>query len=102
MDVALLTEVATAVVSVLTGDEAEVSRAPRIINHAGIARVRTAALAKYTGDSLEEASETRKLPVASGLHFVGVAKRAGLFGWVITAQELIMTDDNGHKVVSRR
>ncbi|CAI7637012.1 unnamed protein product [Penicillium glandicola] len=103
MDVALLTETATAVVAVLTGEEeTEASRAVRIVNHPGIARVRTAALAKYTQDSLEEADETRKLPIASGLHFVGVAKRAGLFGWVITAQEIAMVDDNGQKIVSRR
>ncbi|CRL26839.1 unnamed protein product [Penicillium camemberti] len=52
-------------------------------------------------DSLEEVDETRKLPIASGIHFVAVAKRAGLFGWVITAQEITMIDDNGQKIVSR-
>ncbi|KGO74905.1 Acyl transferase/acyl hydrolase/lysophospholipase [Penicillium italicum] len=102
MDVALLTETATAIVSVITAEEVVASRKVRIVNHPGIARVRTAALAKYTEDSLEEADETRKLPIASGLHFVGAAKRAGLFGWVITAQEITMTDDNGQKIVSRR
>ncbi|KAJ5592063.1 Bcpks5 [Penicillium hordei] len=103
MDVALLTETATAVVAVLIAEgEAEVPRAVRIVNHPGIARVRTAALAKYTEDSLEEAGETRKLPVASGLHFVGVAKGAGLFGWVITAQEITIMTDNGQKIVSKR
>ncbi|CAI7607180.1 unnamed protein product [Penicillium palitans] len=88
---ALLAETVTAVVAFFTAEgEAEALQAVRIMNHPGI----TPALAKYTEVSPEEADETRKLPIASGLHFVAVAKRAGLFGWVITAQEITMIDDN--------
>lgn len=102
IDMALLAETATAVVAFLAAEgEAEALQAVRIMTHPSITRVRTAALAKYTEDSLEEVDKTRKLPIASGIHFVAVAKRAGLFGWVITAQEITTIDDNGQKIVSR-
>lgn len=75
-----------------------------IINYPGMTRVRTDALAAYTEEVLGDGSkeEIRKLPVVSGLHFVGRAKRAGLFDWVVMAQEIFMVDDRGQKVVTRR
>lgn len=54
IDMALLAETATAVVAFLAAEgEAEALQAVRIMNHPGITRVRTAALAKYTKTHLK-------------------------------------------------
>ncbi|RAK95573.1 BcPKS5, polyketide synthase [Aspergillus ibericus CBS 121593] len=42
------------------------------------------------------------LPSVPALHWVGRAKRAGLFAWFITAQELVVTDERRERAVSVR
>jgi hybrid polyketide synthase/nonribosomal peptide synthetase ACE1 len=76
----------------------------KIITHAGTERMRTDALAIYAEEMFArtENSAQRSLPTVSVLHWVGLAKRAGLFEWFFTAQNLIVEDENGNKIVSRR
>lgn len=81
----------------------------RIVNYPGTARIRTEALAacyaeevSKSGPGREKNEEVRGLPSVPALHWVGLAKQAGLFEWLFTAQELVITDGEGRKVVTRR
>ncbi|KAK0383741.1 hypothetical protein NLU13_9652 [Sarocladium strictum] len=107
LDIAPIEDVAGVVAaSVAAEPEPEVlgSKALHIVNLPGTSRVRTDALALHTRKLLEDPRNeaVRKLPTVSGLHFVGVAKKAGLFGWVLTAQEIVVKDEKGQKIVTRR
>ncbi|KAM0305055.1 hypothetical protein ACHAO8_011217 [Botrytis cinerea] len=102
MDLAHLDNIVTSITTAVTDPAAEYSdMGLHIINYPGEMRVRISALAAGTKTMLE--SEVMKdLPVVSGLHFVGLAKRSGLFDLVVTAQEITVIDDQGRKIVSRR
>ncbi len=76
----------------------------RIVNYPGTACVRTEIMASYAEDlfRLPENEAIQKLPAIPALHWVGEAKRAELFKWFFTSEELVVTDDDGQKVISRR
>ncbi|PSR84131.1 hypothetical protein BD289DRAFT_453499 [Coniella lustricola] len=117
MDVAPLQDVAIAIVAAVTtaaSTDSESSQAQlQVAEYPGVARVHTDALAAAYAAALEvdEAKDkdsegimkdVRGLPIVSGLQFVGAAKRAGMFEWVVAAQEIVMKDGKGAKVVAKR
>lgn len=76
-----------------------------VINYPAASRVRTDMLVSSTEALLESITNKEsflKLPLVSGLHFIGLAKRAGIFDWAITAHELTFADGNGQTMISRR
>ncbi|KAK4033573.1 BcPKS5, polyketide synthase [Parachaetomium inaequale] len=79
-------------------------KAMRIINHPATASVRTEVVAARVEKALEEDGNqgVRALPSVPALQWVGMAKRAGVFKWFFAAQELVVTDDEGRTVVSKR
>ncbi|KAK3290192.1 BcPKS5, polyketide synthase [Chaetomium fimeti] len=87
----------------MDGQGSEV-KAMRIVSHPATASVRTEALAAWVEKALEEDGNrgVRGLPSVPALQWVGMAKRAGVFKWFFTAQELVVTDDEGRRVVSKR
>jgi hybrid polyketide synthase/nonribosomal peptide synthetase ACE1 len=110
LHVAPVGEVAAAVVDAVarTGsgrdwEECEV-RAMRIVNHPATASVRTEVVAVGVEKALEEDGNqgVLGLPSVPALQWVGMAKRAGVFKWFFAAQELVVTDDEGRTVVSKR
>jgi hybrid polyketide synthase/nonribosomal peptide synthetase ACE1 len=110
LHVAPVGEVAAAVVDAVarTGsgrdwEECEV-RAMRIVNHPATASVRTEVVAAGVERALgEDGNEgVWALPSVPALQWVGMAKRAGVFKWFFAAQELVVTDDEGRTVVSKR
>ncbi|KAN0111044.1 Bcpks5 [Hyaloscypha variabilis] len=101
MDVAPLAEIADAVAAAVANTSAHSDTGLHIVDYPGETRVRTTALAACTETTLESGA-MQDFPVVTGLHFVGLAKPVGLFDWVVTAQEIAVTDDQGRKIVSRR
>lgn len=77
------------------------AKGPRTAIYPGETRVRTRALAACIETALKSEA-MMGLPMVTGLHFVGLAKSAGLFDWVVTAQEIAVADDQGRRIVSRR
>ena len=75
-----------------------------IVNYPGTAAVRAEVVAAHVDKlfSLPENKAILELPTVPALHWVGMAKRAGLYEWFITSQELVITDNEGRKVVSKR
>ncbi|KAH8664687.1 hypothetical protein BX600DRAFT_481641 [Xylariales sp. PMI_506] len=75
-----------------------------VINHPGTANARPAALGTGFEHSLKQpANEAlRELPMVPALRWVGMAKCASVFEWFFTAQELVMTNNQGLKVISKR
>lgn len=76
----------------------------RVVNHPGTERMRTDALAACAEEMFgqHENRELLSLPVVSVLHWVGLCKRAGLFEWFFTSQNLTVEDDKGNKIETRR
>ncbi|KAF4339693.1 polyketide synthase [Fusarium beomiforme] len=98
-------DVAAAVASAVTaGQEEPGENVLHIINYPGTAVLRTDVTSAYAEDLFRkpENEAVLKLPSVPALHWVGMAKRAGLFEWFITSQELVVTDDEGRRVVSKR
>lgn len=75
-----------------------------IVNYPGTASIRAEVVGAHLDELLKQRmyEDLRKLPAIPALHWVGRAKRAGLFEWFFTAQELVVTDEQGHSAVSRR
>jgi hybrid polyketide synthase / nonribosomal peptide synthetase ACE1 len=101
MDVAPLDDITNAVATAVAHTTTTGDTNVHIVNYAGETRVRTSALAACT-ETTFTSDAMRDLPVVTGLHYVGLAKEADLFDWVVTAQEIAVTDDQGRKIVSRR
>jgi hybrid polyketide synthase/nonribosomal peptide synthetase ACE1 len=112
MHVAPVDEVAAAVADAVarTGSDSDKNlegaeeSAMRIVNHPATASVRTEVVAAGVEKALGEDGnqEVRGLPSVPALQWVGMAKRAGVFKWFFAAQELVVTDDEGRTVVSKR
>jgi hybrid polyketide synthase/nonribosomal peptide synthetase ACE1 len=102
MDLEDMTEAVAAVI--MSEAEQQNENELRIVNYPATARVRTDALAACTDNLLRhvENEAVRLLPAVSGLEFVGLAKRAGLFGFTVTSHELSLADGKGQMVVTRR
>lgn len=110
VDVGRLETVASAVVAEVTSasssGERNESKRVRTVYHPGIARVQIKELAACADSILAQAGgdseAVRSLPTVPALHWVGLAKRAGLFEWFLTAQHLIVDDDEGRRAVTKR
>ncbi|KAL6903335.1 BcPKS5, polyketide synthase [Trichoderma evansii] len=103
--VAPVDDVAAAVAAAVTaGHEESEENALRFINYPGTAALRTDVTSAHAEELFRkpENEAVLKLPTVPALHWVGMAKRAGLFEWFITSQELVVTDDEGRRVVSKR
>ena len=101
-------DVAAAIATIVTADHPQASngkdKALHIVNHPGTASVRAEIMATY-GQEVFNRPENKavlELPAVPALHWVGRAKRAGLFEWFFTAQELVARDKEGQRMVSRR
>ncbi|RKK07595.1 Polyketide synthase-nonribosomal peptide synthetase [Fusarium oxysporum f. sp. cepae] len=90
--------------SVTESHEESGENAMRIVNYPGTAILRTDVTSAYAEELFKEPENEAvlKLPTVQALHWVGMAKRAGLFEWFITSQELVVADDEGRRVVSKR
>ncbi|KAJ5204641.1 Equisetin synthetase [Penicillium cinerascens] len=102
-DVAPVDDVAVAIATAVARDESS-GNAMRILDYPGTAVLRTDVTAAYA-EELFQRKENKaiwSLPTVPALHWVGQAKRAGLFEWFITAQELVVTDSDGRRAVSKR
>ncbi|EKV18449.1 Equisetin synthetase, putative [Penicillium digitatum Pd1] len=102
-DVAPLDDVAVAVATAVTQDDNS-GHAMCTLDYPGTAVLRTDVTAAYA-EELFQRKENKaiwSLPAVPALHWVGQAKRAGLFEWFITAQELVVTDSDGRRAVSKR
>lgn len=102
-DVAPVDDVAVAIATAVTKDESS-GNTLRILEYPGTAVLRTDITAAYAENLFQrkENKAIRSLPTVPALHWVGQAKRAGLFEWFITAQELVVTDSDGRRAVSKR
>lgn len=97
--------VATSIAAAVTADgRACEENALQIVNNPGMAAVRADLAASYTEELVNKPDNEAVLKLApvSMLHWVGQAKRAGLFQWLFTSQESVVTGEDGRKVVSRR
>lgn len=76
----------------------------RVVPHPGKVKLQTEVLGRCLDNLLltEENSEIRRLPAVPALHWVGLAKKAGLFEWFITAMDLTISDQEGRMIVTRR
>jgi len=104
IDLTPLVDAVEAVAQAVTTNSQTSSGGINIVNHAGTARMRTNALAAHAEELFgrPENSAVMGLPCVSALHWVGLAKRAGLFEWFFTAQDLVVEDGEGNKIASRR
>ncbi|KAF9768362.1 hypothetical protein IL306_014363 [Fusarium sp. DS 682] len=102
--VAPIDDVAAAVAAAVTANHESGDNMLRIVNYPGTAALRTDVTSAYAEELFKkpENEAVLKLPTVPALHWVGMAKRAGLFEWFITSQELVVTDDEGRRVVSKR
>ncbi|KAL1980114.1 hypothetical protein VTN96DRAFT_4627 [Rasamsonia emersonii] len=105
--IAPLEDVASAIASAVIAGQNETEseeKAMRVINYPGTATVRADMAAAYLEELFRqpENKAVQELPSVPVLHWVGMAKRAGLFEWFFTSQELVVIDDEGRRVVSRR
>ncbi|KAL7782699.1 BcPKS5, polyketide synthase [Trichoderma afarasin] len=104
--VAPVNDVAAAVAAAVTAGHHEESeeKALRFVNYPGTAALRTDVTSAHAEELFRkpENEAVLKLPTVPALHWVGMAKRAGLFEWFITSQELVVADDEGRRVVSKR
>jgi len=108
-DVGRLDDVAAAVAAEVTADsKAKEGEAEgiRVVSYPGVARVRIENLAARANELLAKtpaaAEDVQRLPEVPALHWVGLAKRAGVFEWVLTAQHLTVGDEQGRKIVTKR
>ncbi|KAF4502344.1 Nonribosomal peptide synthetase 14 [Fusarium agapanthi] len=103
--IAPVEDVAAAVASSVTArQEKSGDNSMGIVNYPGTAVLRTDVTSAYAEKMFKrpENEAVMKLPTVPALHWVGMAKRAGLFEWFITSQELVVTDNEGRRVVSQR
>ncbi|RDL30421.1 uncharacterized protein BP5553_10299 [Venustampulla echinocandica] len=112
LDVVKVEEVADAVTTAVIEDldsitseqESETAMKMRIVTHPGKVKLQTEVLGACTEEllTIEENQKVRALPAVPALHWVGLAKKARLFEWFITAMDLIVTDEEGREIVTRR
>ncbi|KAK4140595.1 Nonribosomal peptide synthetase-like protein [Dichotomopilus funicola] len=106
-DVGVLESVASSLAhNIIQGQSDPQGARLKKVTYPGQARVEIPALAARAEELLaaggEEAEGVKGLPTVGALHWVGLAKKAGLFEWLLTAQELVVEDEEGRRVVSRR
>lgn len=99
-----LDDVASAISASVLSDVQGAITGLRVINYPGTSIIRadvTAKLANYLLNQPENHA-VKDLPSVPVLHWVGKAKRAGLFQWLFTSQDLVVTDSEGRSIISRR
>lgn len=103
--IAPVDDIAAAIAAAATASQQEPEdRTIRIVNYPGTGSIRTEVMAAYAEELFQkpENKSLQELPTTTALHWVGMAKRAGLFEWFFTSQELIVTDSQGQRAVSKR
>lgn len=104
--IAPLEDVASAIATAATVSQETTGsdvKALLILEYPGMATVRADMAAAYVEELFRQPGHraVRELPAVPVLHWVGLVKRAGLFEWFFTLQELVVTDDAGRRVLSR-
>jgi hybrid polyketide synthase/nonribosomal peptide synthetase ACE1 len=112
LDVVKVEEVADAVTAAVIEDlnskaseqESETAVKMGIVTHPGKVKIQIEVLGAFTEElfTTEGNEMVRKLPAVPALHWVGLAKKARLFEWFFTAMDLIVTDEEGRKIATRR
>lgn len=107
LDVVKVEEVADSVITHLFKSftqEADMAVAMGIVTHPGKVKIQIKLLAERTEElfTKDENKAVWKLPAVPALHWIGLAKKARLFEWFVTAMDLIVTDEEGRKIVTRR
>ncbi|KAI1293954.1 BcPKS5, polyketide synthase [Xylaria venustula] len=103
--IAPVADVAASIISTITNtNNPQTHKHLQVINYPGTATIRADTTSVYANELFHqpENEDFMQLPAVPALHWVGMAKRAGLFEWFITSQELIVVDEEGQKVISRR
>lgn len=75
----------------------------RVINYPGTSIIRAEVTVQHANDLLNQPRHhaARHLPSVPVLHRVGKAKHAGLFQWLFTSQDLVVTNSEGTSIISR-
>lgn len=104
IDIARLQDIAAAIAQDVTVPSTSSTASMAVANYPGAARISIEGLAAKTGELLErdENSSVAKLPEKPVLLWTGEAKKTGLFEWLFTAQDIVMQDADGNRVVTRR
>jgi hybrid polyketide synthase/nonribosomal peptide synthetase ACE1 len=112
LDVVKVEEMADAVTAAVIEDlnskaseqESETAVKMGIVTHPGKVKIQIEVLGAFTEElfTTEGNEMVRKLPAVPALHWVGLAKKARLFEWFFTAMDLIVTDEEGRKIATRR
>ncbi|KAF1957271.1 hypothetical protein CC80DRAFT_592570 [Byssothecium circinans] len=104
IDIARLQDVAAAITRSVTSQDRSHTGAMAVIEYPGSERISIEGLASHYNALLQhdENRTVMDLPMKSVLFWVGDAKRAGLFEWFFTAQDVTMQDENGNQVVTKR
>lgn len=107
--VARLRDVAGAVAAaVVTGGDSgwehQANNPIRVIEHPGTTLIRIEALGACVERLCAQAENdaVQRLPGVPALQWVGTAKRAGLFEWFFTAQDLVIADEEGRTIAVKR
>ncbi|KAE8858945.1 hypothetical protein PTNB73_08425 [Pyrenophora teres f. teres] len=104
IDIARLQEFAAVIAQSITSGDSSHTVAMTVIDYPGSERISIEGLASHDNVLLQH-SENRpvaELPMKSVLFWVGDAKRAGLFEWFFTAQDVTMQDEQRNQVVTKR
>lgn len=99
-----LDDVASAISASILSDAKDAVTGLRVVNYPGTSIIRADVTAQHANDLLNQPENhaLRDLPSVPVLHWVGKAKRAGLFQWLFTSQDLVVTDSEGRSIISRR
>ncbi|KAF7548816.1 hypothetical protein G7Z17_g6812 [Cylindrodendrum hubeiense] len=102
--IAPVDDVAAAIVAAVIPSHEESEKGLRIVNYPGTAAIRTDVTSAHAEELFKkpENEAVLKMPTIPALRWIGMAKRAGIFEWFITSQELVVTDDEGRRVASTR
>ncbi|KAH7062709.1 hypothetical protein BKA63DRAFT_573005 [Paraphoma chrysanthemicola] len=104
IDIARLEDIAATIAqSVVSRDDSNTASIS-VIDHPGSQRISIEGLASCFDALLkyDENQSIAKMPTKSVLVWVGDAKRATLFKWFFTAQDVTMQDEQGNQVVTKR
>ncbi|KIM92884.1 hypothetical protein OIDMADRAFT_173662 [Oidiodendron maius Zn] len=103
--VAPVEDVAAAIAAAASaGHQESEEKSLRMVNYPATASVRVEVMAARVSELLKlpENEVVQNLTAVPVLYWVGQAKRAGLLEWFFTSQELVVTDEEGRRVISRR
>jgi hybrid polyketide synthase/nonribosomal peptide synthetase ACE1 len=104
IDIARLQDVAARIARSVTSQECSHTTAMTVIDYPGSERLSIEGLASHYDVLLQhrENQSVAELPTKSALYWIGDEKRAGLFEWFFTAQDVILQDEHGDQVFTKR